>query len=183
MRLDPKYFNLFVGICAVIGVFVILYWTISHFQGQQESFRENLSHFELSEQKLALIWSGEMDIAGDSLRIGSLEGSPVLIDFWATWSGRSQNNHRLLSEMKYRYPSLTVVAASVRDDRALAEGYIGEHDYDFIFVDGTDLYNALMVPGIPSQILIGPSGSVVDMQVGEDRDKLEDRINRLMEIE
>jgi len=174
MRLDPKYFNLFIGICAIITFFVILYSTFRYVDNQEDLFEETVHQIDIENRKLAQI--NHMD----SLRVGDLKGNPVVIDFWATWSGKSKHMHKILSEIAARNPDLKIVAASVKDGEELIKQYISETDYPFIYVDGTELFHNLQVPGIPSQIVLKRDGTVSDMQVGEGAGELSEKIELVL---
>ncbi len=174
MRLDPKYFNLFIGICAIVTLLVILYGTFSYVDSQKDSFQKSLTVFDLQNQKMAYINNQ------DSLRIGDLSGEPVVISFWATWSGKSKNMQKVLLNAAEQYAGLKVVAATVRDDDDLIKVYISETNYPFIYTDGSELFHRLQVPGIPAQILVRRDGTISSVQVGEDRDELTQKIENLM---
>jgi len=174
MRLDPKYFNLFIGICAVITLLVILFSTFRYVENQAEMFEETLDQTEIENRKLAYINQS------DSLRIGDLQGDPVVIHFWATWSGKAKNMHEALTNIAEKKPGLKVVAASVKDVKELIKEYISETDNPFIYVDGTDLFHDLQVPGVPSQIILKRDGTVSDMQVGEGVAELSDKIDEVL---
>ena len=174
MRLDPKYFNLFIGVCAVITLLVIAFSTFQYADNQSEMFKESLDHADMENRKLAYINES------DSLRIGDLQGDPVVIHFWATWSGKAKNMHSTLSGIAGKTPDLKVVAASVKDGDELIKEYISKTDYPFIYVDGTDLFQDLQVPGVPSQIILKRDGTVSDMQVGEGAVELSNKIDKVL---
>lgn len=174
MRLDPKYFNLFIAVCAVITLLVILFSTFRYVENQEEMFEVSLHQVEIENRKLASINQS------DSLRIGDLKGDPVVIHFWATWSGKSKNMHPALSEIAGKHPDLKIVAASVKDGNELIKEYISKTDFPFIYVDGTDLFQDLQVPGVPSHIILKRDGTVSDMQVGEGIAELSDKINEVL---
>ncbi|MEX2602117.1 MAG: TlpA disulfide reductase family protein [Balneolaceae bacterium] len=174
MRIDPKYFPLFLSACAALTVVVILYGTISYQKKQAETFRENLSAVDFQEL-------GFQTMTGrDSLMVSSFLGRPVVIDFWSSWSGRSRNVHKLLIEISENHPELAILSAVVKDGKDEAEAYIDSDEFPFHFVQGTSLYNDLQVPGIPSQIFIDRSGRLVDIQIGEDSVRTRQIIERLM---
>ncbi len=178
MKLDPKYFNLFIAVCAVVTVIVILYGTIRYHQNQMKTVNENIENMDLGE-----IYFTKVSSESDSLQLSEFHGTPVLIDFWATWSGKSQHTHLTLHEFQKEFSELVVIAASVRDDVELVHNYAAEHDFNFIYVSGTRLYHEIQIPGIPSQILIDRRGRFFDYQVGEDSDRLEKKIEALIQHE
>lgn len=177
MRLDPKYFNLFLACCAVVTIAVILYGTIRYHQKQEDTFRENIESFDLHTLTLSYVADS------DSVRVQDFEGNPLIIDFWSTWSDKSRDVHTTLAEAAGNYPGLKILAASVRDDEELVLAYINRHDYPFTYVEGTEFYHQMQVPGIPSLIFIDRSGTYVDLQVGEDPGQLNLNIEALVKNE
>lgn len=177
MRLDPKYFNLFLVCCAVVTVAVILYSTIRYHQKQAHAFRDNLETYNLKELHLPYV------NRADSVRLTVFQGNPLVINFWSTWSNKSRNVHTALMEASNRYPELKILAASVRDDEQHILEYVTRHNYPFTYVEGTDFYFDLQVPGVPSLILINRSGDYFDFQVGDDPDELNMKIEALLKNE
>lgn len=174
MRLDPKHFNLFLVACGVLTLIVIVFGTIRYVSNQQETFKENLAETDLSEHYF-------MEYASDdSLSISQFSGEPVVIHFWSTWSGKSMEINEVLREFKSESEELIVVAAAARDGEELVTEYINEHSFPFYFVNGTDIYLDLLVPGLPSQIMIDRNGDVVDTQVGADSEQLLQKLELLV---
>lgn len=174
MRLDPKYFHLFLSVCAILTVAVILYGTISYQKKQAETFHENLNAVDFG--NLGFQTMNE----GDTLMVSSFLGRPVVIDFWSSWSSRSRNIHKILLELSEEYPGLVILSAVVKDGEKESEAYVDSEGYPFHFVHGTDFYHELQVPGIPSQIFIDRSGQLSDFQIGEDSTRLRHIIDTLM---
>ncbi|MEX0994356.1 MAG: TlpA disulfide reductase family protein [Balneolaceae bacterium] len=177
MRLDPKYFNLFLACCALVTIAVILYATIRYHQQQENIFRNNIESYDLSELYLSHV------TRADSVQVPEFKGQPLIIDFWASWSDKSQKVHTALGEAAGRYPDLKILAAAVRDDTSQILDYINRHDYPFSYVAGTGFYQELQVPGIPSQIFIDRSGRYFDLQIGDDIEELNMKIEALMKNE
>jgi thiol-disulfide isomerase/thioredoxin len=174
MRLDPKYFNLFIIICAAVTVAVIVYGTMSYYSKQENILRENINNTNFTDFSFISI-SGN-----DTLWVSDLIGEPVLIDFWATWSGKSQGIHQTIGQLHQRYPNLKIIAAAVRDDQQMVMEYADVQDYGFMYVSGTDVYHQLQVPGVPSQIMIDREGNFFDFQVGDNEGELERKVELLM---
>ncbi|MEX0661146.1 MAG: TlpA disulfide reductase family protein [Balneolaceae bacterium] len=174
MRLDPKYFNLFLVVCGALTLIVIVFGTIMYVSNQQETFQENLDETNLSEHFF-------MEYASDdSLSISQFSGEPVVIHFWSTWSGKSMEINEVLNEFKSENEDLIVIAAAARDGEELILEYMNEHSLPFYFVNGTDIYLDLLVPGLPSQIFISRNGEVVNTQVGADVEELLQKLRALV---
>lgn len=174
MRLDPKYFNLFLVICAVITAIAIVLSTFHYASEQQETFREELENADLSD------WKFRQYMRDDSLSVSEFAGSPVVIHFWSTWSDMSLELHSTFKEIKEENPQLVILAAASRDADKKVEEYIGQTSYDFIYVDGTPIYQDLMVPGLPSQIFVNRQGRIESQNVGKDPEAIRSKVNELI---
>lgn len=174
MRIDPKHFNKFIAFCAAVTLAVIVFSTFHYSQKQTTDFQNridevdfnNLSFYSYSEK--------------DSLRIIDLEGSPVVIHFWSTWSGKSQSVNQFLLEYSSQNDHLYVIAASVRDGENQILEYIGLNHFPFHFVEGSEFYHSIFVPGVPAQILLNHDGTLHSTHVGDDIDELRKLLNRLI---
>lgn len=140
--------------------------------------RGNVENMDLAEIYLAMV-----SFEADSLQLSDFHGAPIVIDFWATWSGKSRQTHLALNEFQIESPELVVIAASVRDDEEMVRSYLAEQNFNFIYVNGTNLYHEMQIPGIPSQVLIDRKGLFFDYQVGEDNAGLEKKIEALIHDE
>src|SRR5690554_7478083 len=109
MRIDPKYFNLFIAVCAVITLVVIVFGTINYSNNQVADFRENLEMVQLD------TLSFKSYSSSDSLHLSHHSGNPVVIQFWSTWSDKSQDVNLRIEEIRKENPELEVIAAAVRD--------------------------------------------------------------------
>ncbi|MCC5914826.1 MAG: hypothetical protein JJU46_10660 [Balneolaceae bacterium] len=174
MKLDPKYFNLFIGICALLTLIAIIYGTINYTQKQANEFRDSIAEVQLDTLSLGYI------ALPDTLNMSELHGDPVLIQFWSTWSGRSMSVNAFLREFNHDHPELKVIAAAVRDGEEQLQEYIDKQEDSFYYVNGTPFFQELLVPGVPSQILVKRDGTLHDTQVGEDIDSLREKLQQLL---
>lgn len=162
MRIDPKYFNTFLIIAAVVAAIIIVWGTFSYRSNQRELFSQRIGQTD----SLAYIafprFFGE-----DSLRILEFEGSYVLLDLWAGWSDPSIVSHKHLEQLRRDVSdTLRVIAASVRENPESVREYRRRTGYPFTFVDGTGFFNRMDVPGIPTQLLFDPEGRVLGTFLG-----------------
>jgi len=158
MKLDQKYFAPFIGIGAIITMVFIVFASFNFKNEQEENFRANTSSYE------ALLTEPHPYIShSDSLRLVELTGKKVIVLFWASWSDRSAN---IMNEFDIfaGNESYVVVGAIVKDAAETAQFVLPEHD--FLYIDGTKLFNTLKVPGIPSYFVLDESGEFVESFVG-----------------
>lgn len=162
MRLDQKYFVPFLLICAALTAIVIFLSSLNYASNQRETFREEIEETDISE------WNLYHYESGDSLSFSQFEGSPVIVHFWSTWSDLSLELNSVMDQLQADFPELIIVAAAARDAENMVEEHIQSTDFDFVYLEGTPLYQEFMVPGLPSQLFINRSGTIVDQNVGKD---------------
>lgn len=171
MRLDPKYFNLFLVICAVVTAFAIVFGTFSYISNQRDIFKSEIKNTDLSD------WNFKQYSAPDSLSIDQFKGTPIVILFWSTWSDKSKEiNQKIQNDYNDRP---VIIAAAVRDGDQQVLDYMEANNYSFKYIDGTSFYHDLKVPGVPSQLFINSDGEIVDQHVGQDMEQLDQKIRQL----
>lgn len=177
MRIDPKYFNVFIGIIAVISVIVIFYSTIRYTQNQVQYFEQNLADVRLDTLSFKSFTSP------DSLRLSELSDQPLIIHFWSTWSSKSKDVNRFLHRYTSENQEIMVIAAVVRDDEQMVHDYIRNESYNFHYVEGTEFYQSVLVPGMPAQIMIGSGLRLHDTHIGDDTRILQEQLNQFLRSE
>lgn len=175
MRLDPKYFNLFIAICALLTLIVIIYGTIRYSDNQAADFRESIAEVQLD--TLSFI---SYSANRDTIAYSDFTGAPTIIQFWSTWSGKSHKVNTFLESYQLDHPELIVIAAAVRDGEDQIRNHIDSTTANFIFVEGTPFFHELLVPGVPSQIIIDRQGRLFDTQVGDNTTSLQTKLDRLI---
>lgn len=165
MKIDPKYFNLFVGIVAAFCLIAIIFFTLRYSNNQKVAFIDGLG----SGQNLYNTWFVKVADM-DSLRPSDFPDRYVIIDFWATWSKPSVKSHTELWDIvKPAGEEVIVIAAGVRDHPDVIQMYADELGYTFEYVLGTTIFQELLIPGVPTQILFGPGGRLLDVRIGYKR--------------
>lgn len=162
MRLDPKYFNTFLAIVAVIAALFIAYFTISSQQNKRSDFKERITQ----QDSLQTVFWPRVEVS-DSLKITDFSDRFVLLHFWSNWSDASINNHRQLTRLKQEYgEQLAVIAAAVglREEEALS--YVKEHDFPFYHVAGSQQFSSFNIPGVPANLLYAPDGRLEYVSLG-----------------
>ena len=107
---------------------------------------------------------------GKGVKLSSLRGKPVWINFWATWCAPCRSEMPQMKERyaKYRDKGLVILGVDDMEDNATVSQYVKEGGYDWTFVidgDGAVLekYN---VTGIPTHVFVDKTGIIRSIMVG-----------------
>jgi thiol-disulfide isomerase/thioredoxin len=124
---------------------------------------------------------------GDKLQLSTLLGKVIVLDFWATWCVPCRAQHPLYEQAKDRFKDVDDVlflAIDTDEDRTLVKPFLESHQWTqkVYFDDG--LQSLLQVSSIPTTIIFGKKGEVVDRMIGflPDRfvDMLTERIDQAL---
>ena len=113
-------------------------------------------------------------VDGTRLKMSSLRGKVVVMDFWATWCGPCRVQHPLYDKVKEKYRNhddVVFLAIDVDEDHSLVPQFLATNrwSYNSYFEDG--LSALLKVSSIPTTIVVGEDGSVVSRMTGFDPDR------------
>jgi peroxiredoxin len=112
------------------------------------------------------------DIDGKSLKLSSLKGSVVVLDFWATWCPpcRASLPHLAAAAEKFKEKGVKVFAVNQQEDRETVAKYIADQKLALnalLDSDGT-VGQKFGVSGIPETVVIGRDGKIRKVFVGFD---------------
>lgn len=121
------------------------------------------------------------------LRLASLHGKVVYLDYWASWCVPCRQSFPWMNEMQTRYGSqgLVVVAVNVDPEAAEARQFLANHPSRFTIAFDPEGRTAriLALKGMPSSFLINRQGKIAGRHVGfreADKDRLENEIKALL---
>jgi len=123
------------------------------------------------------------NIEGDTIKLSSLEGKTIIVNFWASWDEKSVAANRHLKKMheKYKSKGLEVYSVSLDKSKVLWESAIKKEGYNWIDVSDlryTNSYPAKLynIRQVPANYIISPKGEIIGKNLFGNRlsDKLKD---------
>jgi len=124
---------------------------------------------------------------GGKLKLASLQGKVVVMDFWATWCIPCRTQHPLYDQVKAKYGDsgdVVFLAVDSDEDKSIVKPFMQSQNWTqtTYFEDG--LAQLLQVSDIPTTIIFGKSGAVTSRMIGfiPERfvDMLTDRIDEAL---
>ena len=113
-------------------------------------------------------------LEGDSLRIGSLQGTVLVLDFWATWSAPCIRSLPRLIPMLATFPEdrVKLIAVNQAESQFTINAFLSSRD--LIMSVGLDPETTLAgqfgVQSIPHTVVVGPTGRIERVFVGAPAD-------------
>lgn len=105
---------------------------------------------------------------GSALRLSSLRGRPVVVNFWASWCVPCVEEHPSLTAGARSNPDVTFVGILYEDSAENARAFLtqlGSSYASYLDEDGKAAI-AFGVYGAPETFFINPEGTIVDKFVG-----------------
>lgn len=133
----------------------------------------------------------EFDLPGASapVKLSSLRGKVVYVDFWASWCGPCKQSFPWLNEMQARYRALgfEVIGVNVDTRRTDADRFLAQVPARFTvaFDERGDTPARYAARGMPSSYLVGRDGTIVAARVGfqdDEKARMENEIRRALGV-
>ena len=112
------------------------------------------------------------DLAGEPVSLEGLKGSPVLLNFWATWCGPCRDEMPYLQDVaqdeRWRKQGLVVLAVNQGESHGTVSAFMQDKGYTMtVLLDEAGTVGKLYaVRGIPTTFFIDENGIIRDIKVG-----------------
>ena len=106
-------------------------------------------------------------LEGKRISLRDYRGSPLLINFWATWCVPCRKEFPIIKEIQNKFgkDGLVILAVNVDDTRTISgvKSFVSAHSLDFIIPldPNRKLFNNFRGSSLPLTLLIDASGNVV----------------------
>jgi peroxiredoxin len=124
-------------------------------------------------------------IKGDTVRLSSLKGKYILLDFWASWSDVSKINTENLNKIywKYRYNNFVVYQVALEEKSDDWKNGLKAQKIPWVSVSDLKLWNSSAaetygVRALPASFLIGPDFKVLGVNLSAE--ELDDKLLQLV---
>jgi thiol-disulfide isomerase/thioredoxin len=107
--------------------------------------------------------------AAESQRLSDFQGTPVVLDFWASWCAPCRAQTPVLERVAKAFgPKLRVLGVGTSDDRASIERFLQrtEHGYPSVFDDQDVASELYRVHSLPTLVVIAADGTVRAVSTG-----------------
>lgn len=110
-------------------------------------------------------------LEGQSISLSSLQGKPVLLNFWATWCPPCREEMPYLQNIHQKWSGmgLKILAIDVGESSSTAREFIEERAFTFMVLLDTDQRVALEkynVRNIPTSYFIDKNGKIQGIKIG-----------------
>lgn len=110
------------------------------------------------------------NLDGETISLSDFRGTPVLVNFWATWCPPCRAEMPLIQSYSDQYyPDLIVLAVNVGEDEATVRGFVEEFQLNLIVLLDREekVVNQYLIRGYPTSLFIDHRGVIQAMHIGE----------------
>jgi peroxiredoxin len=112
------------------------------------------------------------DLDGNTISLSGLRGSPVMLNFWATWCGYCVEEMPLIEEVYQGWagkpPSVVILAIDVKESLSKVRSFMEDYNLSFPALLDSDgsVAEKYGVRAIPTSFFIDKDGIVQDVKIG-----------------
>ena len=112
------------------------------------------------------------DINGQPLKLSSLRGKYVILDFWGSWCVWCIKGMPKMKEYYQKYAGkFEILGIDCNDPEEKWKAAVAKYELPWLHVYNTDDSGVLeqyAIQGFPTKIIVGPDGKIVKTIIGED---------------
>lgn len=157
-RRAPSALWVFIGLLTLGVILWIAISNLSEIAGNPEKIENSKLDFSVK------------DLSGSSVKLSSLRGKTVLVNFWATWCSPCKEEMPLLQSYydAHKKDNFVLVGINVSDDVEDAQAFIDQYGYTFpIWSDPSgNVLIDLNMNGLPASLVVNSDGVVVKRWIG-----------------
>ena len=125
-------------------------------------------------------------LEGQVVTLSSLRGSPVMLNFWATWCGPCRIEMPFIQEIydEWQDKGLVILAINIRETSSEVQQFMQSNNFSFpVLLDiNGDVSAMYQIHGIPTTLFIDKDGIIKDKRIGSFNNaaEIEDYLNLIM---
>jgi len=124
-------------------------------------------------------------VDGESHAVAEFHGTPVVVNFWATWCKPCEEEMPLLQAYSEKYSTVKVVGINSGEDVDIIEPFLAKYDITFpVWLDSDEkLTEAMEIFGLPTTYFVNSNGEIVATHLGQLTPSLMDQYLLRLEVE
>lgn len=123
-----------------------------------------------------------MDLTGKPVRLSELRGTPVMINFWATWCNPCRIEMPLIQTAAEQNTNLIILAVNADEPVRVVQPYVEKMGLTFpILLDPESKVEIMyLVQGLPTSFFLDKNGLIQAVQIGVlSEDKLSEHLEKI----
>jgi thiol-disulfide isomerase/thioredoxin len=126
------------------------------------------------------------DLEGKTVTLSALRGSPVILNFWATWCRPCRNEMPFIQEIyeKWQDKGLVILAINIEETSSEVQLFMQNNNFSFpVLLDTSgDVSAIFQIHGIPTTFFIDKDDIIKDKRIGSFNNaaEIEDYLNLIM---
>ena len=117
------------------------------------------------------MWSLQLpNLDGEVIRLGDYLGTPILVNFWATWCPPCLEEMPLIQAYAHQYEGdLVVLAINAGEGSDIVQEFVTEHELDLLILldPAGDAVKQFRVYGFPTSMFFDADGILQSTHLGE----------------